>query len=117
MFVNPSAIPSCVDRLRCVTRESCATASSSLRSRWASMSKGCLLTRPRSLIEGSLGVVPVVEVVKADAVERRHYVCGRGCPVEAWFRLEEQRCAKEVDRTVHHPHRRKILAPVDPASD
>src|ERR1700755_2113661 len=38
MLVRPSAIPSCVDSPRCVTRESASTASSSLRSRCDSMS-------------------------------------------------------------------------------
>src|SRR5580765_1148772 len=38
MFVRPSAIPSCSERPRWVTRESASTASSSLRSRCASMS-------------------------------------------------------------------------------
>src|SRR5712671_3774329 len=44
MFVSPSAMPSLVERLRCVTRESCSTASRSLRSRCASMSMSGLLT-------------------------------------------------------------------------
>src|ERR1043166_5991959 len=62
MFVSPSAIPSFVASVRCVTRESASTASSNLRSRWASTSMWCVVS------DGLYEIGPGHEAVLVDRV-------------------------------------------------
>src|SRR5262249_56445022 len=114
MFVRPRAMPSFVARLRCVTRESSSTASSNLRSRCASMSMSGLPTCDRLLLERALGVGPVVEIVDADAVARRHLVRRRARAVQTGLGIEENGSTEEINGAVHRPGVRQVLAAVDP---
>src|SRR6266536_486762 len=119
MFVNPNAMPSCCARLRCVTRESCSTASSSFKSRCASMSISSLLTGPPCdrLREMTFHFRPVVGVVDAEAARMAHDVRDRVRAEQARFGIAQRSGAKQVDGAVHRPHRREVLAALVAAPD
>src|SRR5262247_2708193 len=126
MFVNPSAMPSFVASVRCVTRESSSTASSSFKSRWASISISGLLTwcgssSPASagdvFLDGALRRAPVALVVDREAALGGHHVDRGAIAVQARLCLEQQRRAKQIDGLVDGPGLRQVLAPDRAAPD